>query len=51
MSKLSFALLAVYLIVITGLIADMYLLAGGCPVTIKIAEMLMAGGYCEYRNE
>jgi hypothetical protein len=47
MSKLSFALLAVYLIVMTALIADIYLLAGSCPVTIKIANMLLAGGYCD----
>jgi hypothetical protein len=47
MSKLSVALLAVYLIVMTALIADMYLLAGSCPMTIKIANILLAGGYCD----
>jgi hypothetical protein len=45
MSKLSFALLSVYLIVVTALVADIYLLAGGCPMTIRIASILMAGGY------
>jgi hypothetical protein len=47
MSKLSFALLAVYLIVMTALVADIYFLAGRCPVTITIANMLLAGGYCD----
>jgi hypothetical protein len=47
MSKLSVALLAVYLIVMTALIADMYLLAGSCSMTIKIANILLAGGYCD----
>ena len=46
MSKLSVALLAVYLIVMTALVADMYLLGGSCPMTIKIANVLLAGGYC-----
>jgi hypothetical protein len=35
-SNLSFALLAVYLIVMTALIADMYFLAGGRPMTIRL---------------
>jgi hypothetical protein len=48
MSKLSVALLAVYLIVMTALIADIYLLAGSCPITIKIADTLIAGGYCPH---
>jgi len=47
MSKLSFASLAVYLIVVSALVADVYLLSGDCPMTITIAGMLLAGGYCK----
>ena len=46
MSKLSFALLSVYLIVVTALVADIYLLAVGGPMTIRISSILMAGGCC-----
>jgi len=31
MSKLSFASLAVYLVVVSVLVADVYLLSGDCP--------------------
>ena len=51
MSKLSVALLAVYLIVMTALIADVYLLGGSCPMTIKIADKLIAGGHCEHVSQ
>ena len=47
MSKLSVALIAVYLIAMTVRVADIYLLSGRCPVAIKIANMLLAGGYCD----